>query len=87
MGEAELTLLELVNAISAGNARPDAIPGLAFKQDANIVKTARRSVINNLDVLPFPAWDLADITPYRNMWLKSKGYFSIGWHKDSGGRN
>ncbi|HEY1200206.1 MAG TPA: radical SAM protein, partial [Niastella sp.] len=31
----------------------------------------------DLDALPLPAWDLVDITPYRSMWLKSSGYFSL----------
>jgi anaerobic magnesium-protoporphyrin IX monomethyl ester cyclase len=34
-------------------------------------------VMRDLDMLPFPAWDLIDIEPYRNMWMKSTGYFSI----------
>jgi anaerobic magnesium-protoporphyrin IX monomethyl ester cyclase len=34
-------------------------------------------VMKDLDALPFPAWDLIDITPYRAMWLKSSGYFSL----------
>jgi anaerobic magnesium-protoporphyrin IX monomethyl ester cyclase len=71
MGEAEMTLLELVQAIPDGNF--DHIPGLAFQS----IKTARRTVMKDLDALPFPAWDLLDITPYRNMWLKSSGYFSL----------
>ena len=28
-------------------------------------------------ILPFPAWDIIDIQPYREMWLKSSGYFSM----------
>lgn len=34
-------------------------------------------VMKDLDALPLPAWDLIDIQPYRNMWLKSSGYFSL----------
>jgi radical SAM superfamily enzyme YgiQ (UPF0313 family) len=111
MGEAEMTLLELVNEISkvvgggsnhssapAGvstdrNCRNDFfhIEGLAFKHhnvpnvvgggsnhgSTAVIKTQRRNVIKDLDSLPFPAWDLVDMEPYRKMWLKHAGYFSM----------
>jgi radical SAM superfamily enzyme YgiQ (UPF0313 family) len=95
LGEAELTLLELVNIIpkvvgedsnhgselanAIGKAEKDFfnIEGLAFKQNNAVVKTPRRSVMKELDALPFPAWDLVDMEPYRNMWQKHAGYFSM----------
>ena len=54
-----------------------AIEGLAFKKDDAVIKTARRNVIKDLDSFPFPAWDLVDMEPYRKMWLKHTGYFSM----------
>jgi radical SAM superfamily enzyme YgiQ (UPF0313 family) len=33
--------------------------------------------MKDLDALPFPAWDLVDMEPYRNMWMKHAGYFSM----------
>jgi len=77
LGEAELTLLELVNTLSKGGTDLFKIEGLAFKQDSAVVKTVRRAVIKELDSLPFPAWDLVDMEPYRKMWLDHTGYFSM----------
>jgi anaerobic magnesium-protoporphyrin IX monomethyl ester cyclase len=77
LGEAELTLLELANALSNKETDFFSIQGLAFKQNGNLIKTARRNVLKELDTLPFPAWDLIDIEPYRKMWMASAGYFSI----------
>lgn len=34
-------------------------------------------MMKDLDSLPMPAWDLVNIDPYREMWLKSSGYFSL----------
>jgi len=34
-------------------------------------------VMKDLDALPLPAWDIVDMEPYRQMWLKSSGYFSM----------
>ena len=77
MGEAELSLLALVNTISKNETNYFQVQGIAFKQDGNIIKTTKRNVMKDLDALPLPAWDLINMEPYRNMWLKSNGYFSM----------
>jgi len=53
-GEAELTLLELVTALSSQN-KWQSIPGLAFCLDGEIIVTPPRENIANLDHLPLPA--------------------------------
>jgi anaerobic magnesium-protoporphyrin IX monomethyl ester cyclase len=77
LGEAESSLLELVNKIEKEETDFSNTPGIAFIQNEAIVKTTRRPVLKELDTLPLPAWDLIDIRPYRNMWLKHAGYFSM----------
>lgn len=77
LGEAEITLLKLTNAIQNAEGNPEAIEGLAFLRGGNLIKTAKRNVIKDLDDLPFPAWDIIDMEPYRNMWMKQEGYFSM----------
>ncbi len=77
LGEAELTLLHLVNTIGEQDKDLFQLEGLAFKHNNAVVKTKRRDVIKELDSLPFPAWDLVDIEPYKKIWLKSSGYFSM----------
>ena len=77
LGEAEMSLLELVNAIEKKDKDLFAIEGLAFKQNNAVVKTAHRNVIKELDALPFPAWDIIDMEPYKKMWMKQAGYFSM----------
>ncbi|HYE53295.1 MAG TPA: radical SAM protein, partial [Chitinophagaceae bacterium] len=77
LGEAEQTLLEVVEAIVYGQTELSSIAGLAYKHPGNIIKTGKRPVMRNLDALPYPAWDLVDLAPYRRMWMKSSGYFSM----------
>jgi radical SAM superfamily enzyme YgiQ (UPF0313 family) len=77
IGEAEMTLLELLNTLSKDDKNVSTIAGLAFKQNDCTVKTARRSVIKELDNLPLPAWDIIDMEPYRKSWLNKVGYFSM----------
>src|SRR5215469_6150226 len=95
LGEAEMTLLELISTLNQKQGDLSSIQGIAFKQNNGhrnnslnnlfedepigqaIIKTSRRHVMKDLDSLPFPAWDLVDIEPYKKMWLKHKGFFSI----------
>jgi radical SAM superfamily enzyme YgiQ (UPF0313 family) len=77
LGEAEMTLLELIRLSLEASPDYSRIPGLAFFKDDVLLKTPRRELIRDLDALPIPAWDLIDLAPYRNTWLKSHGYFSM----------
>ena len=77
LGEAELTLHELINSIQKKENNLFDINGLAFIHNNSVVKTAKRNVMKELDELPFPAWDIIDIEPYRQSWLRSAGYFSM----------
>jgi radical SAM superfamily enzyme YgiQ (UPF0313 family) len=76
VGEGEETLLELARAVAQGSDLAP-IPGLAFLRDGNLVRTAPRPFIRDLDSLPFPAWDLVDVERYRRAWLERHRYFSV----------
>jgi len=77
IGEAETTLVELINGITQQQNDLLTMQGIAFKKDGAVIKTAKRNVLKDLDSLPLPAWDLIDMEPYRKMWLRHKGYFSM----------
>lgn len=77
MGEAEMTLLELVDALEKETEDISGIKGLAYRQQGCVIKTLKRNVLKELDSLPLPAWDLVTIEPYRQMWLRHAGYFSL----------
>jgi anaerobic magnesium-protoporphyrin IX monomethyl ester cyclase len=51
--EGEMTLLELVERLSAGEDWRD-VAGLAFLQDGRIAESAPRPLLSDLDELPFP---------------------------------
>jgi anaerobic magnesium-protoporphyrin IX monomethyl ester cyclase len=75
-GEAEETMLELTISLR-GHHSTEGIAGLFYRSGNEIASTPPRSVMRNLDQLPFPAWDLVDIESYRKIWLKFHGYFSL----------
>jgi len=72
-GEAEQTLLEIIeNPQNLEN-----IHGLAYKQTHETQITTKREIFKNLDVLPIPAWDLVDMSAYKQVWEKHHGYFML----------
>ncbi len=78
IGEAEQTVLELCNAYK--NKKDfTSISGISFFSNTSLIKTPARTVLKDLDALPQPAWDKIDITPYKNMWLNTHGYFSLNF--------
>ncbi len=77
IGEGEQTLLELLHALDHQQTDYSGIAGLAYYDRHTLVKTPGRPVMKELDSLPFPAWDIIDMDPYRDMWMNSMGYFSM----------
>ncbi len=75
-GEGEITLLELLNTLEK-NESFETIDGLVFKKNETFQVNKKRNVLQNLDVLPLPAWDLVDIESYRNVWKQSKQEFTL----------
>jgi anaerobic magnesium-protoporphyrin IX monomethyl ester cyclase len=82
LGEPEVTFTALATAWAADPEAPlDGIAGLAlggaaFGATPLPRKTAVRPFVENLDALPFPAWDLVDVEPYRAAWSRAHGRLS-----------
>lgn len=82
VGEAEITLGELTARLAIASAAPggqsfDDIHGLVFRQRGFVRKTAPRRLLQNLDELTPPAWNLVDMDSYRTFWKRRHGYFSL----------
>ncbi|MES2618770.1 MAG: radical SAM protein [Bacteroidota bacterium] len=77
IGEAEYTLLELMNVLHTNTGTISDIMGLAYFNGSEIVKTNKRVIKKDLDSMPLPAWDLVDIAPYKKVWMEKHGYFSV----------
>jgi radical SAM superfamily enzyme YgiQ (UPF0313 family) len=61
LGEGEVTVLELVRALTQGGLDPKSVAGVAHcGDDGEVVFTAPRDPITDVDSIPFPAWDLLD---------------------------
>jgi radical SAM superfamily enzyme YgiQ (UPF0313 family) len=78
IGEAEWTLLELVEALlGRSRSRPEEIHGLAYAHDHQLVRTPSRPLMQSLDLLPVPARDLTEIERYKTAWKAAHGFFSL----------
>lgn len=60
IGEGEVTVTEMTDDMP--NWRK--VDGIAYMKDNKLVKTKPRSLIKDLDIVPFPAWDLFEINHY-----------------------
>ncbi|MBU1164136.1 B12-binding domain-containing radical SAM protein [Patescibacteria group bacterium] len=63
VGEGEQTALELVEAVKNKKSFKE-IKGLYYKENDQIVFTGQRELIENLDILPFPARELLEMGEY-----------------------
>lgn len=63
-GEGEITLLELLKEIGGGGKNLEAIKGISYRKNGGYRENISRPTIENLDALPFPAWDLFDLKSY-----------------------
>lgn len=64
MGEGEETVLELMDAI-AGNADFLDVRGIAFRRGDEVVINDRRPLIQDIDTIPMPAYELFPMEYYR----------------------
>lgn len=78
IGEAEQTVFELCEAFKTGSSIEN-VNGIAYTLNGATIKTPKREVLKDLDELPLPAWDLLNIEPYKAMWIKAHGYFSLNF--------
>jgi radical SAM superfamily enzyme YgiQ (UPF0313 family) len=63
IGEGEITALEIIQAIE-GNRPFSSVKGIAYKVNGKCIKTSPRSLIENIDDIEFPAWDLFPMDHY-----------------------
>ncbi|MFA6357361.1 MAG: radical SAM protein [Candidatus Omnitrophota bacterium] len=63
--EGEFSTLEAVSALSNKTAL-ESVKGISFKKNGNIIHNPDRELIEDLSVLPYPAWHLFDLKLYTN---------------------
>jgi radical SAM superfamily enzyme YgiQ (UPF0313 family) len=70
MGEGENTLVELIERIRS-DGDMGVVDGIGYKYDGEIYINKKRSPINDIDQIPFPAFDLVDMKYYTkpNEWV------------------
>jgi anaerobic magnesium-protoporphyrin IX monomethyl ester cyclase len=81
LGEADHSLVELLDALSGRTERPvETIAGLALADPGapgGLRRTAPRQPDRQPDGFPYPAWDLLDVERYRAAWRQAHGYYSV----------
>jgi len=63
IGEAERTIAELMPFLETGR-EPAPVKGIAYRRNGEVVIQEPQPYIEDLDSLPFPAWDLLNLEAY-----------------------
>jgi anaerobic magnesium-protoporphyrin IX monomethyl ester cyclase len=64
LGEGEVTVIELLEAIS-GKKSLRGVKGIAYREDENVIINEKRGLIKDIDSIPFPAYKLFPMEYYR----------------------
>jgi radical SAM superfamily enzyme YgiQ (UPF0313 family) len=64
MGEGEITIVKLLEALSNGEPF-EGIQGIAFQEEGRCIVNERRPLIQDIDTIPFPAYELFPVSYYR----------------------
>ena len=71
LGEGEQTLVELIEHLDSGKRVFDGIKGLAYRRGKDVILNAKRKPLDDLNALPFPAWDLFELEHYTGPFMIS----------------
>ena len=63
-GEGEHTFAELLDRIERKQGF-EGVKGISYMKDGQVVRTPERETVPDLDSLPFPRWDLMDLSGYK----------------------
>ena len=70
-GEYDYTVLDIVNCYDdLGPVKNEEIAGITYRQKNQILRNSDKPLIQNLDELPYPAYDLVDINLYHETIFK-----------------
>jgi len=77
LGEGEGTIIDLIDYFRNGGDLKN-IPGIAFRQDGQVIRTRVRDFIRDIDTIDFPAWDVVDFKRYIGITLqKTSPYMMV----------
>ncbi len=63
LGEGEETIVDLLSALMEGRDL-GSVAGIMYRSAENVFLNPERALIEDLDTIPFPAWDLIDMESY-----------------------
>ncbi|MGB9599737.1 MAG: B12-binding domain-containing radical SAM protein, partial [Myxococcota bacterium] len=87
IGEGEVTLLELLQHIEGGASGIERVKGIAFRREEQIIITEPRGLIDDLNTLPMPAYDMLPMHLYgKSDYLFSPGGTTIHHSRGCTGR-
>lgn len=63
LGEGDIAAVELLAALEMGTPASE-VKGIAYKANGQVVETEERDTIRDIDRIPFPDWDIFEVSEY-----------------------
>ncbi len=63
MGEGDIAITEILDALRFSSSLKS-VKGICYKVDGKIIKNSPRELIEDIDIIPFPDWELFEIEKY-----------------------
>ncbi|MEE9604796.1 MAG: radical SAM protein, partial [Candidatus Scalindua sp.] len=77
IGEGEISFLELLNALESSAPSLHNIKGICYRDNGVIIQTKPMGLIEDVDSLPFPAWDLLKVEKYSVFSIEGGNAFAL----------
>lgn len=74
IGEGEETMLEICSHFKLTDTLPENIPGIAFLKNGEVKLNPERTLIKDINLLPFPNREKINLSLYGNAWKEKHGY-------------
>jgi len=83
VGEAEKAIVKTLNALEKGESFKN-IKGVCYRDGERAINNGPGEIVENLDELPPPAWDLFDLKNYRSLPLQTKRFPAVTYLSSRG---
>jgi radical SAM superfamily enzyme YgiQ (UPF0313 family) len=77
VGEGEQSMLELYTHYEQTNANPAAVEGTIVRIEGQLIENKERTLLKDIDLLPFPNRIKIDLSKYLQAWKTTHGYSMI----------
>ncbi len=78
MGEGEVTVNQLLSHLASDDlSAARTVRGISYREGSSFIANPPQPLIEDLDQIPYPAFDLIDVDLYLDLWRRHHGYAAL----------